>query len=526
MIPASSNNLLEIRISWLNRGGSVMKEYDVIIVGSGLGGLLCGAILSREGYRVCLVEKNDKIGGALQTFVRDGVRFDVGVHYFGGFSPGQNLYQLFKYVGIHDKLKVSRLDENGFDRITFSGDQNEYPLSQSHNLFIQNLLPFFPAEEKALIRYIDKLHEMCAHFPLYNLTYKTKKKLGSKFEELNARDFIGSITSNQKLQMVLSATNPLYAGDAETTPFYLHALINNSYIESAWRCEGGGSQIATQLMKQIKQNGGVFHLKSAAKKFTVKNGMAEAVLLENGHRFEADHFISNVHPANTMEMIDPGMIRKSYRKRLATLQNTTSAFIVNAVLKKGYLKFWNYNRYYYRQDDVWNCHRYREEQWPMGLVAFMSSNKGPDGFAEGITLMSYMNYSDVERWSRTFNTVTRPGDRGKDYLEFKQQKGWRLIKAAEEIIPGLSDNIVSFTASSPLTFRDYLGTKDGSLYGVMKDCRNPLQTFISPRTKIPNLFLAGQNLDLHGILGVTISSILTCSEFMKTHALIDKILNS
>jgi len=503
-----------------------MKKYDVIVVGGGLGGLLCGAILSKEGYRVCLVEKNDKIGGALQTFVRDGVRFDIGVHYFGGFAPGQNLYQLFKYVGIHDKLKVSKLDENGFDRITFAGDQNEYPLSQGHNRFIQNLLPFFPDEKKALIRYIDKLHEMCSNFPLYNLTYKRKKELGAKFEELNAKEFIGTITSNPKLQMVLAATNPLYAGEPETTPFYLHALINNSYIESAWRCEGGGSQIATHLMKLIKQNQGVFYLNAAVEKFVVKNGKIESVVLENEQRLEADQFISNVHPARTMEMIDPGMIRKSYRKRIKSLQNTTSAFIVNAILKKGFLEFWNYNRYHYRLNDVWNCHRYREENWPTGLVAFMSSNRGPYGFAEGITLMTYMNFSDVNRWSSTFNTVSRPSDRGKDYFEFKQQKGWKLIKAAEEIIPGLADNIVSFTTSSPLTFRDYLGTKDGSIYGVMKNCRNPLQTFISPRTKIPNLFLAGQNLDLHGILGVTISSILTCSEFMKSRSLIDKILNS
>ncbi len=503
-----------------------MEKYDVIVVGSGLGGLLCGAILSKEGYSVCMVEKNDKIGGALQTFVRDGVRFDVGVHYFGGFAPGQNLYQLLKYVGIHDKFKVSRLDENGFDRITFSGDQNEYPLSQGRHRFIQNLLTFFPDEKRALTRYIEKLHEMCGYFPLYNLTNNKKKELGAKFEELNAKQFICSITSNLKLQMVLAATNPLYAGEPETTPFYLHALINNSYIESAWRCEDGGSQIATQLMKLIKQNRGVFYLNAAVEKFEGKNGMLESVVLENKQRLKADQFISNVHPATTMEMIDPGMIRKSYRKRIKSLQNTTSAFIVNAVLKKGFLEFWNYNRYHYRQNDVWNCHRYREESWPTGLVAFISSNRDPDGYAKGITLMSYMNFSDVKQWSNTFNTVTRPGDRGKDYLEFKQQKGWKLIKAAEEIIPGLAENIVSFTSSSPLTFRDYLGTKDGSIYGVMKDCRNPLQTFISPRTKIPNLFLSGQNLDLHGILGVTISSILTCSEFMKSRSLIDKILNS
>lgn len=504
---------------------SGMGKFDVLIVGSGLGGLFCGAILSMEGYRVCIVEKNNKIGGCLQTFVRDGVKFDVGVHYFGGFSPGQNLHQLFKYVGLLDTMKVSRLDEDGFDRITFSGDQNEYPLSQGYDNFIRNLLNYFPREKRGLTQYINKLNEMCDYFPLYNLTNTSRKKFGAKFEELNAFESINSFTSNSKLQMVLAGTNPLYAGKPEKTPFYLHALINNSYIESAWRCEGGGSQIASYLMTLIKQKHGEFYLNSAVNKLVFRKEIVQAVVLENGQQIEADNFVSNIHPAKTMEMIAPGLIRKSYRNRIMSLENTTSVFVVNAVLKKGFLNFWNYNRYHYRQDDVWNCQNYHEKNWPKGVAIFMSSNKGSDGFAEGINLMAFMNYSDVRRWGDTFNTISKPADRGRDYHEFKQKKAWALINASEEIIPGLRDNITSFSSSTPLTFRDYLGTENGSIYGVMKDCRNPLKTFVSPRTKIQNLFLAGQNIDQHGILGVTISSILTCSEITKSPSLIDKILN-
>ena len=366
---------------------------------------------------------------------------------------------------------------------------------------------------------------MCSYFPLYNLTRGQKKVLGGKFEELNAKKYIDSITSNSKLQMVLAANNPLYAGESEKTPFYLHALINNSYIESAWRCIGGGSQIASNLVKLIKQNHGSIHLDSDVRKLLVKNNRVYGAILQNNQQIEADQFISNIHPANTLELIDPEKIRKSYRQRIISLENTSSAFIVNVVLKKGFLEFWNYNKYYYRQNNVWDCHRYNEKTWPEGMVLFMSSNKGPDGYAEGITIMTSMQFSDVQKWNKTFNTVLNPGDRGEDYLEFKQQKGWKAIKAAEEVIPGLSENIISYSASSPLTFRDYLGSKDGSIYGVMKDCRNPLQTFISPRTKIQNLFLAGQNLDLHGILGVTIGSVLTCSEFLRSPSLINKILN-
>ncbi|HEV8514866.1 MAG TPA: all-trans-retinol 13,14-reductase, partial [Cyclobacteriaceae bacterium] len=74
--------------------------------------------------------------------------------------------------------------------------------------------------------------------------------------------------------------------------------------------------------------------------------------------------------------------------------------------------------------------------------------------------------------------------------------------------------------------RDYIGTDDGSLYGVSKDYRDPLKTFISPRTKIPNLLLTGQNLNLHGVLGVTMSAIVTSSEVFGMEYLLEKIRNA
>ena len=94
-----------------------MEQYDVLIIGSGMGGLVCGALLSKEGYKVCVVEKNKQLGGCLQTYVRDRVIFDSGVHYLGGLDPGQNLYQIFKYLGLMDKLRLQKMDEDVFDKI-------------------------------------------------------------------------------------------------------------------------------------------------------------------------------------------------------------------------------------------------------------------------------------------------------------------------------------------------------------------------------------------------------------------------
>ena len=72
-----------------------------------MGGLICGDVLSREGYKVCVLEKNKQIGGCLQTYARDKVVFDSGVHYLGGLSKGQNLYQMFQIPGVDGQAETA-----------------------------------------------------------------------------------------------------------------------------------------------------------------------------------------------------------------------------------------------------------------------------------------------------------------------------------------------------------------------------------------------------------------------------------
>ena len=83
---------------------SASKQYDFVIVGSGIGGLSSAVMLAKNGYSVLVLEKNHQIGGALQVFSRDKCIFDTGVHYIGGLDEGENLYRMFKYLGIYDGL--------------------------------------------------------------------------------------------------------------------------------------------------------------------------------------------------------------------------------------------------------------------------------------------------------------------------------------------------------------------------------------------------------------------------------------
>src|SRR5690606_11458769 len=141
-----------------------MNRYDIVIIGSGIGGLVCGGILSKEGYRVCVLEKNRQIGGSLQTFAREKVIVDSGLHYIDGLDKGQNLYQIFKYLGVMDKLKLQRMDEDAFDKIIISNDHKVYRQAQGYENFIKNLVADFPEEEAAIRSYCHKIRETCDKF--------------------------------------------------------------------------------------------------------------------------------------------------------------------------------------------------------------------------------------------------------------------------------------------------------------------------------------------------------------------------
>jgi all-trans-retinol 13,14-reductase len=501
-------------------------RFDVLIIGSGMGGLVCADMLGREGYRVCVVEKNKQLGGSLQTYVRDRVIFDSGVHYLGGLDEGQNLYQIFKYIDIIDKLKLQKQNPDAFDKIIIDNDPVEYPQAQGYENFIKQLLVYFPDEEPALRAYCNKLKEVCDKFPLYNLRSSDDFYEKADVLEVDTEAFLASITNNKKLQQVLAGNNSLYAGQADKTPLYVHALILNSYIESSWKCIDGGSQIAKLIAGNIRDKGGVIIRNKAVKKLVEQDGKISHVELQHGEKLYADHFISNIHPVKTLEMTDSSVIKNVYRNRLKSLENSVSSFTINVVFKKDSFKYFSHNVYSFKDGQVWHMADYTQQNWPLGYAVFMTPSSKNTEYADGMTILAYMRYEEVKPWEDTFNTVSDEAYRGETYEQFKKRKAEVLLDNVVLKFPGLREQIHSYYTATPLSYRDYIGNDDGSLYGIAKDYKHPLKTFISPRTKLPNLYFTGQNLNLHGILGAAMSGIVTCCALLGNDELIDKIRNA
>ncbi|MFW5793100.1 MAG: phytoene desaturase family protein [Bacteroidota bacterium] len=493
-----------------------MNKYDVAIIGGGLGGLLCGNILSREGFNVCIIEKNNKLGGCIQSFSKNKTIFNTGLNYTESLGEGEVLNKYFKFFDIIDKIKIKQLDIENFDKISFNNDATEYPFAQGYGNFINSLTEYFPKERQNLERYISEMEKVCNMFPLYTLNGDINGKHGDHLNT-GAYDFLKSITDNKKLREVLGGMNSLYAGVKDKTPMYIHALINYSFIRSSWRFVDGSSQLATRIAEVVKNNGGEIFRSTKVTGICGENNKIEYIELENGERVYAKNFISNIHPLSTLKLVNPSLIKKAFHKRISALNNTIGMFSLYLVMKKDSFPYINYNHHHFKNVNVWTAD-YNEKIWPEHYMLYTPATSKSDKWTDGVIALTYMKYDEVKKWENTFTE-----NRGDDYLEFKERKAQLLLSFIEKKFPGIRSKIQHYYTSTPLTYRDYTATPEGSSYGILKDYKNPLTGIITAKSRISNLFFTGQNLNMHGILGVSISSALSCSELLGFEYLYNKI---
>ena len=480
-------------------------RYDVVIIGSGLGGLICGSLLAREGKEVLILERQAQPGGCMQSYQRDGLSFDTGFHYVGGLAEGQQLHRVFSHLGLM-KLPWVRLDADGFDRVTIG--QQTFPMAEGYDRFADTLSEYFPQEREALKKYVELLR----HLP-------SMEEIGP----VNAYDWLKSLFRDPLLVSVLAGSAIKMELRPETLPLFTFAHGMSSYIGSSWRLRGGGHLIVNALVDDINRLGGKVICHADINKLVEKEGRIVAAQCSKGTLYEGDVFISDVHPQVTFSWLDDSkMIKNVFRRRINGMENSTGIFTVSLVLKQGVLPYFNHNKYVYKEaNDVWslvNDQRSLQASSSATPNGLMVSCRVPEegDYARQIDLMTPVPWKLFEPW-----TSTSVGRRGESYELLKDQLADECIRLAERVIPGLGGMVEKRYTSTPLTYRDYTLTPCGSAYGIRKDYRNLLMTTLSPRTPIPNLLLTGQNLILHGVEGVTRTALQTCGELLGNKVISD-----
>lgn len=493
-----------------------MQRQKAIIIGSGMGGLSCGVILAKNGYDVTVLEQGFQIGGCLQCFSRGGVRFETGMHFVGSADPGQVLHQLFDYLEILPDVQLSRLDTSAYNIISLAGER--FAFANGRENFIETMLQKFPAEADSLARYFDTVQQVADVCGLSQMQSAQDSDTLMQYQLTSMGEVLRQTVRDPHLRDVLCGDLPLYAGVQDQTPFALHAQLMDFYNRSSFRIRGGSDQLATSMAATIERYGGRVLTRSKVTRVVCDATHATGVEVNGEQLLQADVVISAIHPQVLLPLLDTSMIRPAYRQRIAAIPNTPSVFSLYLKFKDGAMPYMNSNFYGYRADHPWGCEDYDEESWPKGYLYMhfcpseQSSNASPTekpAFAQSGVVLSYMHAKELERWSDT-----RIGRRGADYETWKKAKAEKILDLMEKEFPAIRSQIESYYTASPLTYRDYTSTPDGSMYGILKDVSAGPAYRIPYRTRIPNLLLVGQNINSHGILGVLVGTMITCGNLL------------
>ncbi|MCF0202248.1 MAG: NAD(P)/FAD-dependent oxidoreductase [Bacteroidaceae bacterium] len=475
-------------------------RYDIVIIGSGLGGMECAHILSRRGQRVMVLEGASQLGGCMQSYRRRGLELDTGVHYVGGLDEGESLYPYFKELGLM-KLPWHRLD-SCFERILIDG--KTYCFAQGFDNFVEVLARDFP-EDRAGLQQLSDMLRMTAKAERYDKNYVEQT-------EMSAWGYIEQTIKNPLLRAILCVPMSV-KGEMrmESLPLFSFLHINSGCIESAWRLKGAGNLIVRSLVDDIESEGGGLLTGRQVCRLDVVDGNVRKAVCTNGEEYEAEMFISDVHPALTLGLIE-GKIGP-YRKRVEALPNTEGVFTVSLILKPRSLKYFNWNQYI-------------PAPHIEAALTPVATAKGENG---GVEASPCANAQGSGTWMLVSSRVPEDGGdycaqidllvpmgrgmirRDESYVRRKRRFADECIKCLERFfIPNITDITDAYYVSTPSTYERYTMTPGGSAFGIRKDYRSPMTTFLTPRTPLRNLFLTGQSLVVHGIQGVTMTAFETC----------------
>ncbi|MCH3980913.1 MAG: NAD(P)/FAD-dependent oxidoreductase [Prevotella sp.] len=485
---------------------SVKKNnmYDIVIIGSGLGGLECGVILAKSGRSVLVLERAHHPGGCMQSYKRQGLAFDTGLHYVGGLAEGQSLNKVFRYLGLMD-LPWKRLDQE-FEHISICGE--DFTLEQGYDPFVESLSQRFPMERKALEAYVGMLQhsERMQKMPLNPMA--DERAFDAELLDEGAYDYLQETFQDQRLINVLSAASMKMELRKESLPLFNFVHGNSGFIESSWRLQGDGSQLVNRLVAQIQASGGKVVCDSDVEELVEEDGQIVKANCANGESYEGKVFITDIHPAQACNLVrNSRRIHKAYLRRINSLENTFGMFTLSLVLKPGLLPYFNYNQYIYSTPDIWSF--YDAPEPVRGIMVSCRVPEDGSRYATQVDIMTPMPWKECELW-----TNTSVGHRGNAYEEMVLRKAEECLALAAQKIPRLSTMIQQQYISTPLTYRDYLNAPQGTAFGLRKDYHHSMMTFLSPMTPVRNLLMTGQNLILHGVQGVTMTSLFTCNRLL------------
>jgi len=514
-----------IRIGHRYRPNRLAESYDALVIGSGIGGLTAAALLSEMDWKVCVLEQHYTAGGYTHSYDRQGYEWDVGVHYIGDVGAPTSIRKLFDFL-TEGKLGWAPMDEE-YDRF-YIGDK-VFNARAGREQFRDNLVAQFPAEEQAIDRYMQMLSEVGKAVTLY-----AAAKLLKPFPRLllspllrwrlpsylfrHTHEVLSQLTDDADLIAVLCGQ----WGDMGLPPrhstFMVHAMIARHYLHGGYYPVGGSWKMAEYIIPRIQRAGGEVFTYARVKQVLVQDGLVQGVEMADGHRIPCECVISDAGVLNTFQrLLAPEVVRQAgYARLLERVRPSVSHLGVYIGLKATAeelglprTNFWIYPSNDY-DGAVERFMQDPQAPFPVVYISFPSA-KDPDylnrrpGTAT-IEIVAPAPYHWFAQWQQT-----GWGKRGEDYEAFKAQLGERLMEYLYDKLPQLRGRVDYYEVSTPLSTDYFCAYQHGELYGLDHDPERMRQQWLTPRTRVPGLWLTGQDVLTCGVTGAMMAGMLTAT---------------
>jgi all-trans-retinol 13,14-reductase len=466
-----------------------VEGKNIVIIGSGIGGLSAGILLSLLNFKVTIVEKNPLPGGLMRSYHRRGFDCPVGVHYVGALGENEPLGRMFHILGIPvDELFIPMGQEGIIDRYIF--DDLIFDLPTGIDALEKNLKNAFPEDTAALDIVMKNLRDISRRMmdPSFLLSQ------GDPFQNMDyyqpMGELLDSLGVSTGLRAVLSVPCNLIGVPLSDCPVIFHHMVLASYLFSSWRLKESGSKMTEVFVRRFQELGGILILNNGVKKISLAEGKVAGVILESGTTLEADAVVAAIHPKILLQLLGENSLRESFCRRIRGLKETEGVIAVHVSVNAAAHPEIKHNIYRLRRDEN-------------GIIEDGIFYQLRGANSSGTNLLSIITRSLYGDWSRWENTTT--GKRGKEYEEKKMSIAGDLLKKAEEVFGELKDAQI-LDVYTPLTIRDYVNAPEGACYGIMRSSRQLLKAISLNNIPIAGLSLAGQNAVAPGVMGCLLGS--------------------
>ena len=483
-----------------------MKSYDSIVVGSGISGMTLALLLGMNGQSVLLIEKSHHIGGAMKRFVKQGIPFDTGFHFTGGFYKNGILHDMLTALNIHNDIKPVYLSNPGSNQFIFESEQVSYELPPGFKQAEERIKDYFPSEADAVKRYFNMVADVCKKTVSMDLRKITLAPEVIDEDYISLDKILNNLTDNSVLKGLLAAYCMCYGVKPSEVSFANHSRVCHSLYESVARVKDGGDAFINAFKQRfVKYDIDIMRNTCIKECADIQNRHVGRFVLNNGAEIACKHCIFTVHPKIILETLPQKHLTKAFRNRVNLFEPSNGFFSVYGIVKRDESSNTQNNDFepaiisLFPTSDVNQLVSHKYTGLPALIIMKSIENfKGKTHHVINASEVSFPNH--VSAWKNS-KTKKRPPE----YLEYKKHRIKSIHKRIVETYPEYKESYKIIDAASMLTFKDYLNSPYGSAYGVKQKIG---QINLFGRLLLRNIYAAGQSSVLPGLVGAMLSSFV------------------